>query len=437
MPAKRIIFFTYNAVSTAHEQLRVISPLKYAGIEIIQGIQGNSINVDRIRDAQLVVFQRDFSRKFSEFQTVIQHAHMAGIPVVLDLDDHLLALPPDHPDRRSHVFAGSLVALLCAILEVDAITVASPVLEEVLKPYNPNVYVLPNYLDADIWKFRNPEMAEESDSVRILFMGTPTHKPDLDLISDVLTTIVEKYRERVSFVFCGINPPEKLARFEKTQYIPMGINDYRLFANKMQDVEADIAIAPLVDNLFNRCKSSIKYLEYSAIGLPGVYSKVDPYSAIINNGEEGFLVENHDEWIEKISILIEDPARRKEMARRAQKQVLNDWMIEDHASAWKVAYDQITSKTKQVHSAVTKSYGMVLNSIAMQLEEDEIRFQSLEDLRRIVSMQNHEMDDLQKVNQNLSKELDQTRLEVLDYALSTSWKLTRPLRKLSRLFRRR
>lgn len=429
MPVERIVFFTRNHVSTAHEQLRVYSPLMKAGIEVTQGVRGNSIKIDRIQDAQLVLFQRDFSRKFSEFQSVIRHAHLAGIPVVLDLDDHLLALPHDHPDRLSHVFAGSLVALFCAILEVDAITVASPVLKEVLEPYNPKIYVLPNYLDADIWKFRNLELVSESNSVRILFMGTPSHQPDLEMISDVLTSIIDKYGERISLLFCGIKPPEKIARFEKTQYIPLGINEYQLFVDKMQDLEADIAIAPLVDNLFNRCKSSIKFLEYSAIGLPGIYSKVDPYSDIIKNGEEGFLAENNHEWIEKISLLVEDRAKRKEMAQRAQKQVLRNWMIKDHADAWNAAFDQIKSQSKRVPGTKTDSYESILNSIATQLEEDEARFRSQDDLRQ-------EIDDLQIENQSLTKRLDETRLEVVNYALSTSWKLTRPLRKLGRYFRR-
>lgn len=435
MPIERIIFFTHNRVHTAHEQIRIYSPLKNAGVEIRQGVQGEKLNLEGIRDAQVVLFQRDFSRKFNEYQSVVSRAHAVGVPVVLDLDDHLLALPPDHPDRVSNVFAGSLVALFCAIMEVDAITVTTPVLREVLEPYNPNIFVLPNYLDADIWTFRQPESAGNSDPVRLLFVGTPTHKPDLEMVSDALVRVAEKYADRISFIFCGAEPPEKLARFENIQFIPMGINDYQTFADRMQTIKADLVIAPLGDNLFNRCKSSLKYLEYSALGLPGIYSKVTPYLGVIEDRETGYLVKNDEEWVEKISQLVEDPSKRRAMAIRAQEDVRNHWMIENHASTWKTTFDQIKPR-ERLDITSNHPYWMVFNSIATQLDENEARFQSLEDLRKIIMSQGREIDELRKKNLDLSNALDAARLEIVNYALSTSWKITRPLRKLGRYFRR-
>ncbi|GAP13953.1 glycosyltransferase [Longilinea arvoryzae] len=442
MPVEQIIFFTHNRVPTAHEQIRVFSPLKKAGMEILQGVQGDKLNLEGIQDAQLVLFQRDFSRKFAEYQSVMMRAHEVGVPVVLDLDDHLLALPTNHPDRLSKVFTGSLVALFCAIMEVDAITVTSPALKEVLEPYNPNIYVLPNYLDADIWHFRQPEPASNPDPTRILFMGTPTHRPDLEMISDALVNVAEKYNDHISFIFCGAEPPEELAGYKNTRYIPMQIQGYQAFVNEIQKIEADIAIAPLDNNLFNRCKSSLKYLEYSAMGLPGIYSKVTPYSAVIDDGKMGYLAESNDEWEEKLRLLVEDRSKRQDMVFQAQEDLRDNWMIENHAIDWNNAFDQIKSKNNFTDSGA-HPYWMILNSIATQLEEDEARFQSLEDLRRIISSQGQEIDEMRKKNlvislenQNLSTALDATRLEVVNYALSTSWRITRPLRKLGRYLRR-
>ena len=45
-------------------------------------------------------------------------------------------------------------------------------------------------------------------------------------------------------------------------------NDYKDFATFFQTQSADIFIAPLVDNIFNQCKSPIKFFEYSALGVP-------------------------------------------------------------------------------------------------------------------------------------------------------------------------
>jgi glycosyltransferase involved in cell wall biosynthesis len=441
MVVERIAFFTQHKVATSHEQLRIYSPFTKAGIEVIHGIQDDILNLDKIQAVQAVLFQRDFPKKYNDFLKVVRRARNVGVPVILDLDDHLFELPPDHPDRISHVFAGSLLPLFNAILEVDAITVASPVLKEVLTPYNPNIFVLPNYLDADIWTFKKPQLNDVTKPNRILFMGTPTHKPDVEMISDALLSVAEKYGEQVSFVFFGVKPPEKLARLSTMHFIPMENNDYQLFVQKMQTLDADIAIAPLVNNLFNRCKSSIKYLEYSINGLPGIYSKLDPYSAVVETGKDGYLVDSTDDWVEKLSLLIEDPNTRLNIAINAQEKLRSKWMIEEHADQWNVVFSQIKLKGKSAFS--DSSYGKILSSIAIQLENAEEKYKHLGELESAISTQRQEIIELQmknkaviEENQSLSMALSAAQREVVDYALSTSWKITRPLRRLGRFLRR-
>jgi hypothetical protein len=41
----------------------------------------------------------------------------------------------------------------------------------------------------------------------------------------------------------------------------------------------DIALSPLQDTPFNRCKSDIKFLDYSAIGAAGIYSRGPAYAS--------------------------------------------------------------------------------------------------------------------------------------------------------------
>ena len=51
-------------------------------------------------------------------------------------------------------------------------------------------------------------------------------------------------------------------------------------------------LAPLEDTPFNRAKSDLKFLEYSALGLPTVASRVTPYLGIDAHG--GVLADNSD-----------------------------------------------------------------------------------------------------------------------------------------------
>src|SRR5690606_7726055 len=60
----------------------------------------------------------------------------------------------------------------------------------------------------------------------------------------------------------------------------------------------ELAIAPLENNEFNNAKSTLKFMEYSASGLFGIFSNITPYNTQIKHLETGYLVENStDDWV--------------------------------------------------------------------------------------------------------------------------------------------
>jgi len=452
MTIDRIAFFTYSQGISALEQYRIYSPLKQAGIDIVPGIREGKLLLESISEAPLVLFQRDFSRSFSDYLQVLEHAHFMGKPVVLDLDDHLLALPKDHPDRISGYYADGLAALLHALINVDAITVTTHTLREALLPYNPNIYVLPNYIDNELWHFREPRLSANHFPVRILFVGTPTHKPDLGLMADPLAQISQKYGENVSFCFYGAEPPHSLSNRPNVSYIPLRTYDFHRFIADFQQLEADIAIAPLENNLFNCCKSSIKYFEYTALGLPGVFSALPPYAEVVHDGKDGFLAANPEEWERKLELLIESPELRLQFAQEAQQRVQQNWLIQDHANEWQEVYNQIITLGVQqaqvdpnINSAITalaaqlEEYRNLVNLGMLNLKDEQIQKLSVENeglhQKLIESLRSINLKDEQI--QKLSAENEGLQLEIVDYTSSTSWKITRPIRRLSRLVRRR
>jgi glycosyltransferase involved in cell wall biosynthesis len=466
MTIDRITFFSYSQDVSALEQYRIVSPLKHAGIEIVPGIREGKLLLESINEAPLILFQRDFSRSFSDYLQVLEHAHFMGKPVVLDLDDHLLALPQYHPDRISGYYADGLAAFLHALINVDAITVTTRILREALLPYNPHIYVLPNYLDNELWHFRESKLTTNQFPVRILFVGTPTHKPDLELIAEPLAQISQKYRADVSFCFYGAEPPEILSNHPNVTYIPLQTYDFQKFISYFLQLEADIAIAPLENNLFNCCKSSIKYFEYTALGLPGVFSALPPYAEVVQDGENGFLAATPEEWERKLGLLIESPELRLQFVQEAQQRVQQNWLIQDHANEWQEVYDQIITLGVQ-QAQVEPNINLAITALASQLEEyhnlvnlgmlnlkdEQIQKLSVENealnQKLTESLKNINLKDeqIQKLSadlnlrdeqiQKLSVENEGLQLEIVDYTSSTSWKITRPLRRLSRLVRRK
>lgn len=372
MPVKNVVFLSYSPIKTALEHLRVLGPLSHTEIQVINGIEGDKPNLDLVRSGDLVVFQRNFSSRYLAYQSVMNEAHEHGIPVVMDLDDYLIGLPPDHPDRKWSPFAFELPALLHAMMNVDAITVTTPVLKRVVDQYNKNVFVLPNYLDDSIWSFKPKSTSERESLVRIAFVGTQSHQPDVEKIAKPLSKIAEKYKQRVSFLFYGMEIPEMLKDLENIEHRASVTYNYADFAIDVRSITADIAIAPLNDTMFNRCKSPIKYMEYTAMGLPCVFSRTVPYSDIIKDGVNGFLAEKPNEWIEKISKLIEDQILRKQMLVNAQSDVRANWMLHDHANLWQACYDQILDQGVQEKSDILASL-TALGQTAEQIEEQLIK----------------------------------------------------------------
>jgi len=457
MQVKRVVFFTYNPVESALELYRFISPLKAAGIALIQGVVAGEPRPEYIAGADLVCFQRDFSRHFKAYQGVLSEARARGVPVVMDLDDNLLALPPDHPDRLAGDFADSLPALIHALLSADALTVTTPELQQELLPFNKNVLVLPNYLDGDLWQFRRPVLRAQDAPINILFMGTPTHIPDLNGISEALRGTARRFGDKVRFTFFGAQPPEGLADIAQVAYHPVRSFDYRQFQQEFRQLEADIALAPLQDNLFNRCKSAIKFMEYSALGLPGVYAALPPYDAAVRDGENGFLAHDEQDWGRKLGALIEDPSLCLRMAKKAQEDIRREWLIQNHGQEWQKAYDEIARggvKTSEEESPMREA----LSAAALQLDElralTKSRYSKIcEDLaiQNAAILQRGEQIDAQRA-EILSKDeqietlrteirakeglIASLREEEVGYANSRSWKLTRPLRAFNRFLAR-
>ena len=94
-------------------------------------------------------------------------------------------------------------------------------------------------------------------------------------------------------------------------------------------------LAPLRDLEFNRCKTAAKYLEYSSLGIAGVYSDVPTYREAVSHGVNGLLVD-HDQpaaWKEAIERLVREPGLRHGIVERAREDLLANYSPERYAAS--------------------------------------------------------------------------------------------------------
>ena len=104
--------------------------------------------------------------------------------------------------------------------------------------------------------------------LRIGFAGGISHAGDLEL----LRTAMETIGDAVTWVFFGLaikNPPVNI---EFHDGVPVA-----LYLDKMVSLDLDLVLAPLEDNVFNRCKSNLRLIEAAAVGAAVIAQDLEPY----------------------------------------------------------------------------------------------------------------------------------------------------------------
>jgi hypothetical protein len=322
--------------------LRITGPAEFAGFEVIKGNHGPQVSPELVSDADMVVIQRDFPRFWSDYKRVIDEARFDNKPVLYDLDDLLVEIPDQHSHSGDYI--GELLAMLYAILEADVVTASSSPLVDYLSELNPNTKLVNNYLNDQLWAMVEPKVSGSDDQkITIGYMGGQTHKADLAEVADPLLTLSEKYTDRLEFRFWGVQPPPELLNSPSTEWINLNQEDYAEFARFFTQQDCDVLIAPLEDNEFNQSKSSLKFLEYSTLGVPGVYSKLPPYEAIVEHGDNGYLASSPQDWEKYLSKLIENPSLRNKLAVQAQQTVKDQWLLSQKYTDWSRVYHQALS----------------------------------------------------------------------------------------------
>jgi glycosyltransferase involved in cell wall biosynthesis len=464
--------------------IRLIAPFQHAGIQIINGLENGLVVSEFAQNVDIVIIQREFPTRYEDYRTIFEIAKENKIPVVFELDDLLFFLPDFHTDKHSQYYSPTLLPMFQALLEVDLVIVSSQKMRNVLAKFNTNIAVLPNYFDDNCWDMRPPLRKNSSgESITIGYMGTKSHKPDLDYIAPVLLDLIEHYNEKINFQFWGIQPPAELTSLPQVKWSSHYFQSYRDFAVFFQNQSADIFIAPLVDNLFNRCKSAIKFFEYSALGAPGIYSRLEPYQEVIVHGENGLLASSLTEWRECLIRLIENDELRFQLATHAQSLVKEDMLLSQNAYRWQEALDRAFKITKRsdhntetlrfvksinqqldtllqdFSTQITKKYNEIQNLTTqsekqlnlLHATEDELKIvkraldgvnNELSAVKQELNQAQDEIEQLRAVKFELNearqkiiemqKEIEQLQAEVLNYVLSKSWQLTRPFRKIKK-----
>lgn len=263
--------------------------------------------------------------------------------IVWSFDDLLLEIPEHNPHFGKFTPQAKQTIRACQEL-ADFILVTTDVLSEAIG-FPEKTIVAPNLIDLDDYRPRK----ESNTFNRAGYLAGDTHWLDARILEPVVD-LSDK-----DFIFLGCLPegltdyvkiPGQLTLSVKPQarlgrrvgYVPtVPSNYYQMVADGLN---LDIGLAPLVESRFNACKSNLKWLEYSAMGIPSVCSNVTPYKESIIHGETGFLVDTPDQWLEALDACNQTIADNAFWSMRADW----SWGRQDHQ--WVAAFERMASLDK-------------------------------------------------------------------------------------------
>jgi len=186
-----------------------------------------------------------------------------------------------------------------------------------------NVHVIPNMIDFDliptlqeveeIRKAKNPE-----GKIVIGWYGSYSHHNDIQSAFSFFKDLSEL--PNVKLVFGFYDPKQYDKRWNDIPYEVWGWEtDYRKFYRNV--AQFDIGLIITSDNEFNKAKSDIKFLEYGAMGIPCVSSKIEPYETI-RHKETGYLAKNLNRMSKFVEKLVREREAREAIGMNAYEYVL-------------------------------------------------------------------------------------------------------------------
>lgn len=216
----------------------------------------------------------------------------SGAKWIVDIDDNMFDVTDDNPGKVGVLQAMENIKLCLSL--ADGLTVSVPFLKKLYEPFNKNIHIISNFIDRGEWRYKNTK----NKKIKIGWRGSYGHSQDFNLISKVLEEIIKDYD--VELHTFGVKPKFNLV-YTHTDWVPL--QDY---PETLAKLGFDIAIVPLIDSYYNRCKSNIAIQEYSALKIPVVASPTE------NQKDLNVLYAHSNyEWYDQLEKLIKDAKLRK------------------------------------------------------------------------------------------------------------------------------
>lgn len=250
----------------------------------------------------------------------IKQARKAGQVIINDIDDWYWGLDPSnqaflasHPKHNPVENVNNYRSILAAS---DLVTVSTPYLMNRLTWIKCPMTVVKNTVDLSKYTMFH----HTSDTPTIGWAGSTAHRSrDLETIAGVLRQLYNSGEYKLHHSGHHPSYPTFASRIgvSDSEVSTLPLSDHNSYPSILK---FDIGIVPLNVVPFNRAKSDIKGLEYSAAGIPFVAQAIDSYLELRANTGIGRIAKHPTDWVKNLRSL-KDPKVREEEALKNREAV--------------------------------------------------------------------------------------------------------------------
>jgi len=287
-------------------------------------------------DAKAIRIQRQATPGQLQFVKFLKSiCEKQNIPLIYEIDD--IVFREDIPDYNKFKVAFTSDEIRSTSQEImsmcDEITVTCDFMRSYYmdKTGHKKVTVIPNFMPK-FWmghyydeKKIGRLYEKHKKRPRILYPGSGAHfdvdrrVKGKDDFGHVIDTVI-KTRKKYKWVFLGAYP------LDVKQYIINGEMEFKPwmplyeYPEAIHNFNANVLVAPLANNTFNKAKSDLKHIEAGAMGMAGVCQDLVTYK----NAE--FKFTTGDEMVDQIDTVMKDKTTFMKAIRRGRRLAESRWL---------------------------------------------------------------------------------------------------------------
>jgi len=257
----------------------------------------------------------------------------AGVKMIFDFDDSIW-LQNVSEANRTFAWLKNPKKTSKIISYSHLVFAGNQYLKEYAIQFNNNVEIIPTTIDTLEYQ---KQSVPSSEKVVIGWSGSITTIQHFEYALSVLKKVKTKYKDAIEIKVIGD------ANYANAELGIKGLGWNK--QTELYDLSSfDIGIMPLPDDEWANGKCGLKGLQYMALEIPTIMSPVGVNTEIIQDGKNGFLASSEEQWLERLSMLIESKELREQVGKAGRNTVVTKYSVEANKHKYLDLFNQLLKK---------------------------------------------------------------------------------------------